>query len=794
MIRQAGIRQVRANRAGVGPENALTFTSGLTRVGDTITNDLVTGKAGGQTVTGGTGAGDNLTLQSTTNATRGLVVVSDTLVNLIADAGTTTAPDGTIFRHTSSGAPGAGFGLTLATELHSSTNVVRRAATDVVSWTVATNGAEVAQRKIQLMTGGVLQDVVTMAPAVTTVLSPNAAVIGSGAVLNVASSSTSASIQFLTGSSTVRGGIRADSAGNFSWVANAGHFLFVGGDFGVGQIVQRIFSNGNVVIKTNAVSVQPTDNGYKLEVAAATLGSLFSVADALTNTTQEVLTRKHTSSGTTAAGFGVLEAVDLQSAAGTLRRVTTTATTLTVATDAAEEGQCTYNVMQGGALQSCLTIGWFANSSLPYLLFGAPGNGHGIMRSGNTLVITIASSQLFTWSAASVTSSLPLLQNERVAVSPPATSSGAVTKLSLTPGADTGTTLSTEAIDADFNLSRTRTWATGAIATQRAFLVRAPTYAFVGASTITTAATLAILAAPTAGANATITNAYALWVQAGLARFDGNAICPTLSGGNTAATNLVLQSTTHATRGAIVCNDPVGVGRNPGTVGGPPQFAVAGGVTVASSAGATLDYVVVNTSTMTITGATNITTALGFNYVSLEPPSYSTTVTIGAGGTTPAAATLAIKGAPTITGGGAFAGSTGAVGLWVQATSYFTGALTAATSVTTPLLTISATSTSITLNSVVLDPGAGGTVTIANNGGLTSPGVISVGTGVGAGVTALSLTGLLKLLTDTAANGTGAAVTLPNFGGAGRPVAGTPAGWWHIQQSGNDRYVPFWGP
>ena len=52
--------------------------------------------------------------------------------------------------------------------------------------------------------------------------------------------------------------------------------------------------------------------------------------------------------------------------------------------------------------------------------------------------------------------------------------------------------------------------------------MKAPTYAFTGASTMTTAATLAIEAAPIAGTNATITNAYSLWVQAGAVRFDGN--------------------------------------------------------------------------------------------------------------------------------------------------------------------------------------------------------------------------------------------------------------------------------
>lgn len=86
----------------------------------------------------------------------------------------------------------------------------------------------------------------------------------------------------------------------------------------------------------------------------------------------------------------------------------------------------------------------------------------------------------------------------------------------------TSLTASTEVLDVDYALNRTQQWATGALATQRHFLVRAPTIAFVGASTVTTAATVAIAGAPVAGTNATITTSLAFWVQAGGSRFDGN--------------------------------------------------------------------------------------------------------------------------------------------------------------------------------------------------------------------------------------------------------------------------------
>lgn len=83
-------------------------------------------------------------------------------------------------------------------------------------------------------------------------------------------------------------------------------------------------------------------------------------------------------------------------------------------------------------------------------------------------------------------------------------------------------TASTEATDVSFNLARTVQFAAGALTTQRAFRIQAPTYAFASASTITTASTLSISGPPVAGTNATITNPYALNVESGNSNFNGN--------------------------------------------------------------------------------------------------------------------------------------------------------------------------------------------------------------------------------------------------------------------------------
>lgn len=101
--------------------------------------------------------------------------------------------------------------------------------------------------------------------------------------------------------------------------------------------------------------------------------------------------------------------------------------------------------------------------------------------------------------------------------------SGTAQMMVLNGGAHTSQTLSTEIPFVDVNQGTVQ-WATGALTTQRNYLFRAPTLAFVGASTVTSTATVAIDNQPQVGTNATLTNAYALWVQAGAVRFDGTTI------------------------------------------------------------------------------------------------------------------------------------------------------------------------------------------------------------------------------------------------------------------------------
>lgn len=66
---------ITAASSGSAPEVPLTFSTGLTRTVNTITANISTGVSGGQTAIGGTASGNSLTLSSTSNATKGFIIL-----------------------------------------------------------------------------------------------------------------------------------------------------------------------------------------------------------------------------------------------------------------------------------------------------------------------------------------------------------------------------------------------------------------------------------------------------------------------------------------------------------------------------------------------------------------------------------------------------------------------------------------------------------------------------------------------------------------------------------------------
>lgn len=95
-----------------------------------------------------------------------------------------------------------------------------------------------------------------------------------------------------------------------------------------------------------------------------------------------------------------------------------------------------------------------------------------------------------------------------------AMTSGVQNHFRFTAGLDTNITAGSELIDFQMDFTGAMQHATGALTTQRTVVIMPRTYSFVGASTITNAASFMIEGSPTVGTNATITNNLAFWIGA----------------------------------------------------------------------------------------------------------------------------------------------------------------------------------------------------------------------------------------------------------------------------------------
>ena len=101
----------------------------------------------------------------------------------------------------------------------------------------------------------------------------------------------------------------------------------------------------------------------------------------------------------------------------------------------------------------------------------------------------------------------------------------------FTSGAKTGTPATTGSIT-NYSAQTFTDSATAGSGTATAYVAHAlqrPTLAATNASVTTTnAATLYVANSPAAGTNETLTNSWAIWVDAGLCRFDGGIVAPSV--------------------------------------------------------------------------------------------------------------------------------------------------------------------------------------------------------------------------------------------------------------------------
>lgn len=169
-----------------------------------------------------------------------------------------------------------------------------------------------------------------------------------------------------------------------------------------------------------------------------------------------------------------------------------------------------------------ITSSTFADTN--YTLWGGADAAYLFSESTSLSIATMrAGANLRFGTGGTLTANLrAVMSDSSFALTPGVATTGSPNALSLVGAAHTTLTASTEASDVLFNLARTVQFSTGALTSQSAVKITAPTYGFVGASTITTAATVSISGAPVAGTNATITNAYALDVVAGVTHVGGS--------------------------------------------------------------------------------------------------------------------------------------------------------------------------------------------------------------------------------------------------------------------------------
>lgn len=144
--------------------------------------------------------------------------------------------------------------------------------------------------------------------------------------------------------------------------------------------------------------------------------------------------------------------------------------------------------------------------------------------SGGTITGSGTPNTIAMFTGASTIGDSKITQNaagSTMAFAPVAATSGVASTFTFTTPNNTGRTASTEVNSVNYVMG-TQTWATGALATQRSFLITGPTLAFVGASVVTNAYTL-YATAPTAGANATITNSFAAGFAGKISIADGTS-------------------------------------------------------------------------------------------------------------------------------------------------------------------------------------------------------------------------------------------------------------------------------
>lgn len=652
--------------------SSYTFTSGLTNASGTVTNDLITGKAGGQTIVGGTANSENLTYSSTSAGTKGKHIFGSTSGVVVDEAtgnlgiGTTPASNFSLdlTKNTSSlwvnvkNTSTTGFtGLILQVNGTTAGNPFLRltSSSNGFSWDIANNMASSAQLEFKSSAAGAVSPLILLqTPGVQ---------LGGARTLASATSATWDGVDHIAATLTLSG----STAITTSTGVNANVFR------------APTISAASALTVTAAATVVIAGAPIAGGAGPATITNAYSVwvqAGASRFDSRILVAKTAGSTGGTASVFG--DPLNVNTASPHQVEVGNTSGTSNFIIGQSNGANMTfgwnYNATAGNASGVLQTFGYGNPIKIDagYLqLQSSSGNNVGI---GNT--VSVASSVLRVFPAKTVASGASAIWD------------------------GVNVTASTLTLSGSTNV----TTATGVNTT----VFEQPTISAGSALTVTNAATVMIKGAPaTGGAGpATITNAYALWIQGGAVRLDGlgaTGVVKNTNGGVLSVGTLGASDITGGTDKQIAFYNSSGVltssstftwnntnfqligegsailslknstgvqasyGTNSLSIGGGDtavvnttgNFTVIGSRTIASGASAVWDSIDLKASTLTWSGSTGVTTATGVNYVTVRVPTFTAASAVA----TTNAATFAIAGAPAVSGS---ATVTNGYALWSQ--------------------------------------------------------------------------------------------------------------------------------
>ena len=488
---------------GATPEVPLTFSTGLTRATNTITANLSTGVSGGQSVIGGTGSAESLTYSSTVHGTKGTHIWGTTSGMVFNEAtnqfliGTTSPVSGTameVVKNVNGGAflvfanPSAGASAYTSFALGQSTNFATGAVFDMF-------------------------------------------LPGSDATYGVPYSGDSGTLELSGGSGNLNFWV-LQAAGDFKWYAGT---TFPGPPLRMTLTNAGVLSvpdlAGSGVVEAAVTTGALTENTItagRITFGHATSGGLTTDATFLYDTGDDVV---EIGSGTALAWYnlGTL-------GTGNYERVRALWTGNVWNLKSEEGGTGTVRPMVIDADTASLTLagdaGWSLTSTSVAVTAETGGTGHNLTITGNDTDGQLIASdweQIVFLTGGASNSSLSL----------DFSSPGIRLSTSPTIASGAAAVLDAAAIGTSVSISGTTTIATAA--GFNAVSVEQPTYVKSGGGsvTVTNAATLYVADEPLAAVNVTITNGWAMWVDSGISRFDGDGThvfeLPADATGNTSA-------------------------------------------------------------------------------------------------------------------------------------------------------------------------------------------------------------------------------------------------------------------